>query len=629
MPITPQQARAELARRELARRGVPLEQPQRAIQSQQPIQEQPQRPKPFWSAFGAEITPQMRQQAPIPSAIAQTAQDVFATPAAFFNQFLLNYPRYLTEKTGYKYPTGGETMGGKIGYGAGGIAGAIESPITRAITGLFGLGRIPTSISQAAGAGVPLTQRLGQLIPTSMRLGEKVLRGAGAGATLGGLYGQPMAQRPISAIGGGILGAGTELVGAGIKETVKAFRKAKAPAKLQPTQRISLAQVEARQKYGKPIEEARLAQQKLNWEKQDTRQIVNERIRQTNLAMKQSIAQIDDEITKSAEKGSVAFQEKLPEFFKANSRTYGDRLDEISEALANSKRGSITKGDLNNIIENTIFEVQQTGISQGQPNVYLSMLNQKYALKQELDNFGNIITDANTPIDFKQAVYDIRSIWKTISGQAKQGKFTDNDIVASFLKKNWGEWIGQYAPELQELNTSYRPVIQAMKESARIFKPAQGELATKTAENFLARLGKGKLSGGERKLLGMIEQGTEFAPGVGQISQGIEELGAKRVTTIAKQELNRASLQQALSERMAKFEQQGRQTAEIINKNRQLLQNRLQSLGARKEDIMKLMANRDKGRAIRKALLYTGLTLGATTIPYSIQRLLYRVRTNE
>ena len=326
-----------------------------------------------------------------------------------------------------------------------------------------------------------------------------------------------------------------------------------------------------------------------------------------------------------AEKGSLEFQNKLPEFFKSNSNAYAKRIDEISDNLIYTKGGSITRGELDNIISNTINEVSETGVTQGQAFNYLTALKNKYRIT---DDFGVVNYNPNQTVDFKEAISDIRSIWKTVSPGVNYGKFTDTDLSASILKKNWGDFISKYVPELNDLNASYKPVILAMKESAKIFKPAQGELATKTSENFLKRLGKGKLSSGERKILSMVEQGTEFAPGVGEISQGIKDLGANRVATIAKQELNRASLQQGLVDKMSNLEQQNRQLTETINKNKEMLGTRLQSLGNRKEKVMQLMANRDKGRKIRNTLLI-GSVLGAgATIPSSIQRIIYRVRTD-
>lgn len=81
-----------------------------------------------WSAIGADITPQMREQHPILSAIAQTGQDVLKIPADFGNQFLLNAPRAILNKIGYSFPDT-KNIAAKTAANMAGVAGMIMNPI--------------------------------------------------------------------------------------------------------------------------------------------------------------------------------------------------------------------------------------------------------------------------------------------------------------------------------------------------------------------------------------------------------------------------------------------------------------------------------------------------------------------
>jgi hypothetical protein len=533
--------------------------------------------------------------------VSQFAEDIIAPPAHFINQLGFNLPKAILYKLGISYPEAKNPVMNVIAKGAG-VAGGVLNPFGKAIQGL---GKIP--------AGVRLT--------------SKILRGAGVGALGGAAYtptenivGIPQRsfQAGVGALTGGILTGASE----GIQEGVKYLRKLKYPEKLPASTRVSILQQKARQFYGKPIEEAKIKQTQLNWDKVDTRRIINDELRNTDILMNQSISKIDDEIAEAAEKGSLAFQEKLPEFFKSNSKAYAKRLDEISEALSKSKNTRLRQGDAFQIIQKTLQDADANNLNYGYPYQRLLELAEKYNVASE--------NDMVRLIDFKQFKQDIGSIWKTISREAKYGKFNSEDVVAAILSNNWGKWVSQYAPELQKLNDSYRPIILAMKQSARIFKPAEEGFAAETAEKFLKRLGSGKLSGREKKMLSIIEQGTEFSSGVSEISKDIRQLGEKRFATIAQQELKRANLKQQLSNKLNELELKIRENTQSIIENRQALENRLQSLGTRKEHILKLMANRNKGRMIRSAFLIGGAVgTGVIGLPPYIQRLLYGIRNNE
>ncbi len=112
----------------LPKDAVPISQmPSDAVPiNTQPVQNEQM--KSPWSAVGAEITPQMTQEHPILSSIAQTAQDIVKIPADFGNQFLLNAPRALLNKLGYSFPDTTNPVA-KTAANVAGVAGGIMNPI--------------------------------------------------------------------------------------------------------------------------------------------------------------------------------------------------------------------------------------------------------------------------------------------------------------------------------------------------------------------------------------------------------------------------------------------------------------------------------------------------------------------
>lgn len=133
-----------------------------------------------------EIDPQEQLKSPYLSAAAKTGRDITAIPASFFNQYLLNYPRSVTEKLGYEYPSETDNpVAGALAKGAG-VAGALTSPIWKMLPTLSGAGR---------GASLP-----------------KVVRGALEGAAGGALYSPQdvtdLGARGTQAATGAALGGG-------------------------------------------------------------------------------------------------------------------------------------------------------------------------------------------------------------------------------------------------------------------------------------------------------------------------------------------------------------------------------------------------------------------------------------
>lgn len=126
-----------------------------------------------------------------------TGQDLTAIPAHFFNQYLLNAPRSLTETyTGYEYPE--ETTSPTAGVLAktAGVLGALQSPASKMVTAG---GTLPTQMAKGAMVGAAyspedfgnLEQRAVQgIVGGAIPLG---LKGLQTGMKLGGKLGRRIA----------------------------------------------------------------------------------------------------------------------------------------------------------------------------------------------------------------------------------------------------------------------------------------------------------------------------------------------------------------------------------------------------------------------------------------------------
>lgn len=503
------------------------------------------------------------------------------------------------------------------GIGESGIVGPLGTELGQKVASApFKVARTATEYTQEQAKRIPAIEKFYQQPAGAMSIYGPL--GSAASLFMSPEQRESVATGTISELGGVYGGGELYRLGAKtisgitktpniIKKMVRGVRRYKAPAKLRPTERVKFLEVRSRLKHGEPITKAKERIQKISWDRADTRQQFQQISKQTDMEIKRSIIELDKDIQRAAESGSLKFQKKLPNFFKKNSEAYSQRLDEVSEALANSSKGRITKGEFRSIITRTIKESDELLVNSGKPYDTLRQLESKYG--NRIDKLGNIVDDSASSVNFREVVNDTRKVAKAISGPLKRGtgKFTSEDISSAIFKKNWGEWVGINTPEFQALNQSYKPVIQAMKESSRIFKPYGGEFSTKAGTQFLKKLGKGKLEAGELRLLKTLEEGTEFSPGVGKVGELVQQYGEKKTTQVLTNELKRIARQNELSARMGQFQQEERALRELVRTEGGVLQGRLNQLTTRREHVMKLMANKDKAIRLRRILLRAGL----------------------
>lgn len=350
-----------------------------------------------------------------------------------------------------------------------------------------------------------------------------------------GAMGVDMATSPTTAITAG-LGALKPVQAAG--EALMATKPMQALARFATKERGS--PVSFLKEKGKLSKEINVYQEKYapGLGKEDISRKIGEDIVSTRKQISQNRDKFDNLINQEAEIKSQTFQDKLPEYFKNNSKIYGNKLDNISDELA--LRGqSITRGEFNQILDDVLRESQEDFLAAGKPMDEIIALKNKYNPSfetgtMEANTFGGMQQprwNASDPLNFKEVVNDIKSVKNALSSKAKFGyRYAPEDVVAAKLMGKWGDFIADRVPEFQQLNQEYKPVINAMKLAGKTFKPYSTEFETKAGTQFLKNYAQGKLEAGQEKLLDFIQKGTDNYPGVGNITQRLKHLGDSKIS---------------------------------------------------------------------------------------------------
>lgn len=155
----------------------------------------------IWKRAGLELTNEQIAAHPYLAATQKTLQESFTLPYEFFNQMALGYPgKILEEKLGLTVPTG-ESKGAQFARGAGGILGALKSPIFKAFGGAPALLKAPLKTKALVGglqmAAYPTQKGMFNL---AEKPGQFV-----TGAALGA--GIPVAGKAIQKVWRGTLGS--------------------------------------------------------------------------------------------------------------------------------------------------------------------------------------------------------------------------------------------------------------------------------------------------------------------------------------------------------------------------------------------------------------------------------------
>ena len=440
---------------------------------------------PILEKLSGKTMEQLKLESPI---MAQMADASGQLSGAMINQGLLGLPEATLQKMGYTLGKP-STTAGKITEFIGGAAGAL------------------------GGGAKSIVGGIGKALPKAGSLVKDVA----SGAAIGGLYTQPTEEgdllqgkkRALGATIGATLGAAVTPIQKGLGLIPKAkviYRRFKQPNQVPIQERIGYQVADAKQQAAQKLDDIRLTND-------DAKNLI-----QDNTKL------FAQELQTSAENTSLDFQKKLPEFFRENSKAYGARLDTISDEIASGGK-HITKQDANALLDDTINALDEQGITQGRPRSLIDSLKNKYEIKAKpTDKLYE--QELAQPVSFKDLFEDVKNVRKAMSAQMKAGqRYSPEDIAASILNYKFGDMVGKITPEFQKLQEAYKPVIQVMKEAGKIFKPYAGELHTKGGTNYLKTIALEKAEQGQRKLLEMLEQGSDFAKGVGKIAEPVTEKG--------------------------------------------------------------------------------------------------------
>lgn len=311
------------------------------------------------------------------------------------------------------------------------------------------------------------------------------------------------------------------------------------------------------------------------------------------------VLKMADDLQRSAETGSLEFQKRIPQSQRAASNKYGEIVDDISDELV--KRGEgISVGDMRKSMTDTLSETQELALPEGRADTVIKRLfNEKYTV----DKIDDIIP-----------LQEVLNDTKLIKGQASSGvkagvkPFSDDEIAIAIFNKNFGKILEAKAPAIKELNKAYAPVIRVNKAAHKLFKPRAGELQTKAGTGLIKRAAtkkvvKGKvvpapsLERGERELIRILEEGTEFSKGIGKVTESTTRIGER----IAGREVAKVKAGKAIT-KAGKVKEQ--KILADFNK-------KLNSLAKREAKIEQLLRNKAKVDKIRKLVLAGAISVGA------------------
>jgi len=279
-----------------------------------------------------------------------------------------------------------------------------------------------------------------------------------------------------------------------------------------------------------------------------TLQRINDR--SARLTIQDNLKILDDELNKVSQQGAEDIQPLLKDFFRANSSAYGERLGKYSEVLGNSNK-PLTVETAFGILDDTTKELDEMNIVTGKGRGLLNRLKAKYEI---YNSEGEVTRDLGEKIDFKEFNKEVRDIMRSMSTTSKSGiRITEDDLAQIVLHDKYGNYVADNVPAFKELQQAYRPVIEGMKTSGRVFKPYASEFQKTPGAGFLRKAATGELVPQEARTLQFLEEGTEFAPGVGKVSGKAKEVGGKLLSQKSALEQLKVTQRSNLDDMMTRF----------------------------------------------------------------------------
>ena len=275
--------------------------------------------------------------------------------------------------------------------------------------------------------------------------------------------------------------------------------------------------------------------------------------RGARLTIQDNLKILDSELDRVSQQGAEDIQPLLKDFFRANSSAYGERLEKYSEVLGNSNK-PLTIETAFGILDDTTKELDEMNIVTGKGRRLLNQLKAKYEI---YNSEGEVTKNLSDKIDFKEFNKEIRDIMRSMSTTSKSGiRITEDDLAQIVLHDKYGNYIAQNVPAFKELQQAYRPVINGMKEAGKVFKPYASEYQKTAGAGFLKKAATGELVPQEARTLQFLEEGTEFAQGVGGISGKAKEVGGKLLSQKSALEQLKITQRSNLDDMMKRFSEQ-------------------------------------------------------------------------
>lgn len=446
-------------------------------------------------------------------------------------------------------------------------------------------------MNTAAGLPLGLGRESAALIQTGKKIND--LRNIQRAAITGGVFGatqlnpdSTLGSQALQAGTGALLGGGIDRIGSLANSGMRNIRKFGYPAVRPLLTRISEVTKDA------------------NVSAKDKTDIINGQLNQyktdTVNSIRKNIEDLNVSLQKSAETGSKRFQKDLPEFFKSNSKAYGNNLDAMSNELAKSGQ-KITKNDVINIVADSIKELDDVGIKNGSSRVYLEKLLNKYS------------NSKTEELSFKELIKHNKEIGDLLSSSTKKGTygFSEQDIPVAIFQKNLGNYVSDLSPEFKALQDAYKPVIQAKIKAYQIFKPSRGDFYTKGGTDFIKRAANGKLEKGEKEFVDFLQSGSQLSGGVGDIVSPSINIGK-----------NIMSAKQSIPNVISGVDKQKKAQEDFIKYQ---LSKRLEELTGRKRNVQDLLVERAKLHGARKTALDTVAGAGLVGAGYGGFRLVHDI----
>ena len=531
--------------------------------------------------------------------------------------------------TGGKFLRFGSEVTGLFQGGAAQLSQKAGAKLTPSVLGKIGLG-----LAKGEGAA-----------RRSAVLANKITRGAIEGAVFGATQldvtgkGQPTIGGQLGqATAGATFGAAIPFIQTGVGRVARGIKKFRTPTKPSPVGALTRrAKGIKAEQAGSLQEQTRIALTELDDAIRNARTAkkttfftnkteFNKKIQDTTIKLKSNVQALDDALQVQSEKTALEVQKKLPDFYRANSTAFGNRLDEISEAVA-TRGDDFTIAEIDDVLNKITADLDDALIIDGAPRTAIEALKNKYNLQFSQSTRG-IISNAQERIPLKTLFNDIKSIRNTLSAGAKSGasRYTQEDVAVSVFNNHFAGLLEKNAPELIQLRQAYKPVIEAMKVSNRIFKPVKGQFDTKTGTQLLKRFALGNTEAGEEALLTALEQGSSFSPGIGKITPRLRAMGnelklaktrmqpiindMRNANLIFNERVDRQFLEQLqdLASKKAFIEGNSLVKEKIIIS---ALEKRLLEIGARKDVVASLTKDKAKALAVARNVIFLAGGAGA------------------